>query len=257
MRTASKVSFDDAHHQTPATAFSPPHYTPPKSVATPQAFHCKQTHKHRSTSTLPSSPSHPPYNSPLPSLLPTYSTDTSLIYAEHVLRPSVSANLIGVSSTKPFQASSTPAIAPAAPTAPNKKPSPSPSIKRGKAERLLKEHGSPPGMRVTAGGRVVPSDLPPLSTARFGGNNIFKPQALRSVASGNSMSAQAQPDDNNVPRVQVVGNQPVVWIGDRVYALPTFNAATTAMPSALVPPAMEAAKQVAEPLMPIQPYLTK
>jgi len=112
-------------------------------------------------------------------------------------------------------------------------------------------------MRVTAGGRVVPSDLPPLSTARFGGNNIFKPQALRSVASGNSMSAQAQPDDSNAPRVQVVGNQPVVWIGDRVYALPAYNAAATTMSSALVPPVMESAKQTAEPLIPIQPYLSK
>ncbi|KAK8227826.1 hypothetical protein BKA81DRAFT_375652 [Phyllosticta paracitricarpa] len=40
-----------------------------------------------------------------------------------------------------------------------KKPSPSPSVKRNKVERLIKEHGSPPGMRVTAGGRIVPSDL--------------------------------------------------------------------------------------------------
>ncbi|KAK8193500.1 hypothetical protein HDK77DRAFT_480777 [Phyllosticta capitalensis] len=40
-----------------------------------------------------------------------------------------------------------------------KKPSPSPSIKRNKVERLIKEHGSPPGIRVTAGGRIVPSDL--------------------------------------------------------------------------------------------------
>jgi hypothetical protein len=111
-------------------------------------------------------------------------------------------------------------------------------------------------MRVTAGGRVVPSDLPPLSTARFG-NNIFNPQALRSVASGNSMSTKAQLDDNNAPRVQVLGNQPVVWIGDRAYALPAYNAAATATSSALVPPVMETTKQVAEPLMPIQSYLTK
>ena len=45
--------------------------------------------------------------------------------------------------------------------------SPTPSIKKGKAEKLLKEHGSPPGMRVTAGGRVVPTDLAPLGSPRF------------------------------------------------------------------------------------------
>lgn len=33
--------------------------------------------------------------------------------------------------------------------------SPTASMRRGKAELLLKEHGSPPGMRVTAGGRIV------------------------------------------------------------------------------------------------------
>ncbi|KAL9085056.1 MAG: hypothetical protein Q9165_007797 [Trypethelium subeluteriae] len=50
----------------------------------------------------------------------------------------------------------------------NAKYSPTPSIKRGKAERLLKEHGSPPGLRVTAGGKIVPSDMTPLCSPRFG-----------------------------------------------------------------------------------------
>ncbi|KAI9726762.1 MAG: hypothetical protein M1828_000618 [Chrysothrix sp. TS-e1954] len=45
--------------------------------------------------------------------------------------------------------------------------SPTSSMKRGKAERLLKEHGSPPGIRVTAGGRIVPDGLPQLSSTRF------------------------------------------------------------------------------------------
>jgi hypothetical protein len=45
-----------------------------------------------------------------------------------------------------------------------KKNSPTPSIKRGKAERLLKEHGSPPGLRVTAGGRIVPATFTPLAS---------------------------------------------------------------------------------------------
>jgi len=44
------------------------------------------------------------------------------------------------------------------------KNSPTPSIKRGKAEKLLKEHGSPPGVRVTAGGRIVPDGLSPLNS---------------------------------------------------------------------------------------------
>jgi len=48
--------------------------------------------------------------------------------------------------------------------------SPTPSIKRGKAERLLKEHGSPPGCRVTAGGRIVPDGLSPLTSPRFNYN---------------------------------------------------------------------------------------
>jgi hypothetical protein len=38
-----------------------------------------------------------------------------------------------------------------------KRPSPTPSVKRGKIEKLIKEHGSPPGVRVTAAGRVVPT----------------------------------------------------------------------------------------------------
>lgn len=64
------------------------------------------------------------------------------------------------------------------------------------------------------------------------------------------MSAQAQPDVNNAPRVQVFGNQPVIWVGDRMYALPAYNAAP-AMTSH-VPPVVDAAKPVAEPLMSLQ-----
>ena len=48
--------------------------------------------------------------------------------------------------------------------------SPTPSIKRGKVERLLKEHGSPPGVRVTAGGRIVQEGLTPLTSPRFNQN---------------------------------------------------------------------------------------
>lgn len=48
-----------------------------------------------------------------------------------------------------------------------KRPSPTPSVKRHKAEKLLKEHGSPPNVRVTAGGRIVPTDFTPLGSPRF------------------------------------------------------------------------------------------
>lgn len=101
-----------------------------------------------------------------------------------------------------------------------KRPSPSPSIKRGKAERLLKEHGSPPGLRVTAGGRIVPGDLPPLGTRPS--FNIYNPQALR-AAPGSIMASQPQPSSNNTARIEIVGGQPVIVVGDRMFALPSVN----------------------------------
>jgi len=53
--------------------------------------------------------------------------------------------------------------------------SPTPSIKRGKAAELLKQHGSPPGIRVTAGGRIVPNmTSPPILGPRFDQNNPWK-----------------------------------------------------------------------------------
>lgn len=48
------------------------------------------------------------------------------------------------------------------------RPSPTPSLKKKKAEAILKEHGSPPGVRVTAGGRIVPSEQSPLCHPRYG-----------------------------------------------------------------------------------------
>lgn len=106
-----------------------------------------------------------------------------------------------------------------------KKPSPSPSVKRGKAEKLLKEHGSPPGIRVTAGGRVVPSDLPPLGTSRYP-NSGFGPQPFR-VTPSNIMPIPAQQSNDNTARIEVVGGQPVVFVGDRMFALPAVNHTTT------------------------------
>lgn len=53
--------------------------------------------------------------------------------------------------------------------------SPTPSIKRGKAAELLKQHGSPPGIRVTAGGRIVPNmAAPPILSPRFEQNHPWK-----------------------------------------------------------------------------------
>ncbi|TKX22001.1 hypothetical protein C1H76_5894 [Elsinoe australis] len=46
--------------------------------------------------------------------------------------------------------------------------SPTASLKKKKAERILKAHGSPPGIRVTAGGRIVPSEQSPLCSPRYG-----------------------------------------------------------------------------------------
>lgn len=123
----------------------------------------------------------------------------------------------------------TPEVVPAAapPTA-NQRPSPSPSVKRGKAERLLKEHGSPPGLRVTAGGRIVPGDLPPLGARPS--FNIYNSHALRATP-GNIMAAQSQPASNNTARIEVIGGQPVVVVGDRLFALPTVNSGS-AVPTA-------------------------
>ncbi|KAK4494169.1 hypothetical protein PRZ48_014467 [Zasmidium cellare] len=46
--------------------------------------------------------------------------------------------------------------------------SPTPSLKKKKAEAIVKAHGSPTHVRVTAGGRIVPSDQSPLCHPRFG-----------------------------------------------------------------------------------------
>ncbi|KAL1654646.1 meiotic recombination [Didymella pomorum] len=123
----------------------------------------------------------------------------------------------------------TPEIVPAVvPPAANKRPSPSPSVKRGKAEALLKEHGSPPGLRVTAGGRIVPGDLRPLGARPS--FNIYNPHALR-AAPGNIMAAKSQPAPNGTARIELIGGQPVVVVGDRLFALPTVNSGS-AVPTA-------------------------
>ncbi len=116
-----------------------------------------------------------------------------------------------------------------------KRPSPSPSVKRGKAERLLKEHGSPPGLRVTAGGRIVPGDLPPLGARPS--FNVYNPQTLR-AAPGNIMAGQPFSSSNPTAHIEVIGGQPIVVIGDRMFALPTVNGSSTS--PAIAPVAAEA-----------------
>ncbi|KAI9677349.1 MAG: meiotic recombination [Bathelium mastoideum] len=90
--------------------------------------------------------------------------------------------------------------------------SPTPSIKRGKAERLLKEHGSPPGLRVTAGGKIVPSDITPLCSPRFGFNQPNR-QGFLNVAPFEGQSfipapmipARPQPINGTAPLGPFVG----------------------------------------------------
>lgn len=48
------------------------------------------------------------------------------------------------------------------------RPSPTPSLRRKKIESLVKAHGSPTHVRVTAGGRIVPSEQSPLCHPRYG-----------------------------------------------------------------------------------------
>ena len=116
---------------------------------------------------------------------------TYIIFEEHVLRNCSSTSAIK-RDDQPFRSTLEPPTA-SETTTNNREPvtkdrslwaqtkskhSPTPSMKRGKAEKLLKEHGSPPGMRVTAGGRVVPTDLAPLGSPKYS-QNEFKRSALK------------------------------------------------------------------------------
>lgn len=135
---------------------------------------------------------------------------------EHVLRPAASSSSIGLrpsASLPVFRGclntarSSTTTVNSflAAPTAGNvnagasthsnnyKKPSPTPSLKRDKVQKLIKEHGSPPGLRVTAGGRIVPHDMPGLGSPQYPVNNGSKVGEWN-LANGVSMQrATSQP----------------------------------------------------------------
>jgi hypothetical protein len=83
---------------------------------------------------------------------------------EHVLRPSASLTFSGEAARNPQPTAPIQNSGLLNPQQQSKKTSPTPSVKRGKAERLLKEHGSPPGLRVTAGGRIVPASFTPLAS---------------------------------------------------------------------------------------------
>lgn len=85
---------------------------------------------------------------------------------EHVLKPSTSnpglmtngENARPPGTTKGTQPPGGPRNA-AFNTSAIKKPSPTPSVKRNKANKLIEAHGSPPTFRVTAGGHVVWNDF--------------------------------------------------------------------------------------------------
>ncbi|KAG8627842.1 hypothetical protein KVT40_003715 [Elsinoe batatas] len=62
--------------------------------------------------------------------------------------------------------------------------SPSASLKKKKAEQILKQHGSPPGIRVTAGGRIVPSEQSPLCSPRYGYSAVQRNGGLIKFAPG-------------------------------------------------------------------------
>lgn len=60
--------------------------------------------------------------------------------------------------------------------------SPTPSVRKSKIEALVKHHGSPQHVRVTAGGRIVPSEQSPLCHPRFGYSAIKSNGILIKVA---------------------------------------------------------------------------
>ncbi|KAF2761910.1 hypothetical protein EJ05DRAFT_496798 [Pseudovirgaria hyperparasitica] len=143
--------------------------------------------------------------------------------AEHVLRPSASAGVIGSQLMGNR-------MRPSAGTANgnNKKPSPSPSFKRKTVERMIKEHGSPPGMRVTAGGRVVPIDLPPLSSPRFPFNNA-KSQATSRATSAPQLFANHN-NSINGSVFPFAGHSPLYVVNNHICQLVNGQLVPLALP---------------------------
>lgn len=166
------------------------------------------------------------------------------VIKEHVLRPSASASANLARRASNLSLCPPTAVGPTQ-AAPLKKPSPSPSFKRGKAEKLLKEHGSPPGLRVTAGGRIVPSDLPPLGSSQYG-DATYRSHLLRAT-SGNVMATNQQSNGNSTARIEIIGGQPVVFVGDRMFALPAVNTINpTTEPSLITPTIETSTKQMSD-----------
>ena len=72
------------------------------------------------------------------------------------------------------------------------RPSPTPSLKKKQAEAIVKAHGSPQHIRVTAGGRIVPSDQSPLCHPRYGYSAIKANGGLVKFAANSSMGQKQQ-----------------------------------------------------------------
>lgn len=70
------------------------------------------------------------------------------------------------------------------------RPSPTPSIRKKKIEELVTNHGSPTHVRVTAGGRIVPSEQSPLCHPRFGYSAIKTNGGLIKVAANHAGKPQ-------------------------------------------------------------------
>lgn len=79
--------------------------------------------------------------------------------------------------------------------------SPTPSIKKRTVENFVKTHGSPPNIRVTCGGRIVPNDLSPLASPRFDYPGQQKTDPSRATAS-------------NAPPVAALHNGWIINTGD-------------------------------------------
>lgn len=110
---------------------------------------------------------------------------------EHVLKPSASNPGLSSTGENVLRPSTNIVNLTRAPVAPRglfsaiKRPSPTPSVKRNKVERLIKEHGSPPNLRVTAGGRIVPNDFTPLGSPRFSYAPLHRPTVPSKVFPAN------------------------------------------------------------------------
>ena len=71
-------------------------------------------------------------------------------------------------------------------------PSPTPSLRKKKVEAIVKAHGSPQHLRVTAGGRIVPSEQSPLCHPRYGYSAIKTNGGLVKFAPNHPMGQHQQ-----------------------------------------------------------------